>query len=203
MSINNINNINVNENHDNKSTTSIILNKLNSKFNNVSLQKDEFLQKAVKITQYNNVYEYASFNRRMIAVSIDLIIILFFVIPITDTIAKISQHTSQHILSLLLYIFAQLFGFFCILLYTLFFWFYKDATIGKLLTRCIIVDAKTFTKPKKKQYLLRIVGYILSSALFFIPFIIACLTKQKRGLHDYIAGTAVIINNQNDKNNKK
>jgi uncharacterized RDD family membrane protein YckC len=40
--------------------------------------------------------------------------------------------------------------------------------------------------------LLRYIGYLVSYITFFIGFILIGFTAQKRGLHDYIAGTIVI-----------
>jgi uncharacterized RDD family membrane protein YckC len=40
--------------------------------------------------------------------------------------------------------------------------------------------------------LLRYVGYYVSAIILFIGFIMIAFTPQKRGLHDYIAGTVVV-----------
>ena len=73
------------------------------------------------------------------------------------------------------------------------FWFYKSATPGKMAMKLKIVDAKTGEKPTLGQFLLRYVGYFLSSILL-LGFIWVAFDKRKQGWHDKIAGTVVIRN---------
>lgn len=71
------------------------------------------------------------------------------------------------------------------------FWLYKSATPGKMATRLTIVDAKTGKKPTLVQFLLRYVGYFISS-IFFLGFIWIAFDKRKQGWHDKIARTVVV-----------
>lgn len=71
------------------------------------------------------------------------------------------------------------------------FWIYKSATPGKMLTKLKIVDAKTGKKPTILQFILRYVGYFVSS-IFLLGFIWVAFDKRKQGWHDKIAGTVVI-----------
>ena len=71
------------------------------------------------------------------------------------------------------------------------FWLYKSATPGKMATRLTIVDAKTGKKPTVVQFLLRYLGYFLSS-IFLLGFIWIAFDKRKQGWHDKIAGTVVV-----------
>ncbi len=71
------------------------------------------------------------------------------------------------------------------------FWVYKSATPGKMLTKLTIVDAKTGKKPTLVQFLLRYVGYFVSS-IFLLGFIWVAFDKRKQGWHDKIAGTVVV-----------
>ena len=73
------------------------------------------------------------------------------------------------------------------------FWLFKSATPGKMITKLTIVDAKTGKKPTLVQFLLRYVGYFLSS-IFLLGFIWVIFDKRKQGWHDKIAGTVVIKN---------
>lgn len=73
------------------------------------------------------------------------------------------------------------------------FWIFKSATPGKMLTKLTIVDAKTGKKPTIIQFILRYVGYFLSS-IFFLGFIWIAFDKRKQGWHDKIAGTVVLKN---------
>jgi len=71
------------------------------------------------------------------------------------------------------------------------FWLFKSATPGKMATKLTIVDAKTGKKPTLVQFLLRYIGYFLSS-IFLLGFIWIAFDKRKQGWHDKIAGTVVI-----------
>ena len=73
------------------------------------------------------------------------------------------------------------------------FWFYKSATPGKMLLKLTIVDAKSGKKPTASQFIIRYLGYFLSS-IFLLGFIWAAFDKRKQGWHDKIAGTVVIHN---------
>lgn len=61
------------------------------------------------------------------------------------------------------------------------FWFYKSATPGKMATKLTIVDAKTGKKPTIIQFILRYIGYFLSS-IFLLGFIWIAFDKRKQGL---------------------
>ena len=71
------------------------------------------------------------------------------------------------------------------------FWLFKSATPGKMLTKLTIVDAKTGKKPTLGQFMLRYVGYFLSSILL-LGFIWIAFDKRKQGWHDKLAGTVVV-----------
>ncbi len=71
------------------------------------------------------------------------------------------------------------------------FWLYKSATLGKLLLKLKIVDAKTGNKPTILQFVIRYLGYFLSS-IFFLGFIWIAFDRKKQGFHDKIAGTVVV-----------
>jgi len=73
------------------------------------------------------------------------------------------------------------------------FWFFKSATPGKMLTKLTIVDAKTGKKPTIVQFLLRYLGYFLSS-IFLLGFIWVAFDRRKQGWHDKIARTVVVQN---------
>jgi len=80
-----------------------------------------------------------------------------------------------------------------VLVVSIFFWKkYKGATPGKKLCNIKIVDAKTFQDIDNKQAGSRSIGYIASTFIFLIGFIMVAFRKDKRGLHDLLAGTIVI-----------
>jgi len=72
------------------------------------------------------------------------------------------------------------------------FWSYKSATPGKMITKLKIVDAVTGEKPTTKQFLLRYIGYYISSIPLFLGILWVGIDKRKQGWHDKIAGTVVI-----------
>jgi len=80
-----------------------------------------------------------------------------------------------------------------VLIITLMFWKNnKGATPGKKLYKIKIVDAKTFQDIDNKQAITRSFGYIASTFSFLIGFFMVAFRGDKRGLHDLLAGTAVI-----------
>ena len=80
-----------------------------------------------------------------------------------------------------------------VLIVTVLFWRrFRGATPGKKFVHIKIVDAKTFEDINNKQAITRSLGYIVSTVLFLIGFIMVAFKKDKRGLHDLLAGTAVI-----------
>ncbi len=69
---------------------------------------------------------------------------------------------------------------------------FKGATLGKKFLHVKIVDAKTFKDIDNKQAITRSFGYIVSTLVFLIGFLMVGFRKDKRGLHDLLAGTVVI-----------
>ncbi|WP_297432912.1 RDD family protein [Sulfurimonas sp.] len=75
---------------------------------------------------------------------------------------------------------------------TILFWEkWRGATPGKKFVHIKIVDTKTYNDITNKQAITRSLGYI-PSMLFFIGFLMVAFRKDKRALHDLLAGTAVI-----------
>jgi len=72
------------------------------------------------------------------------------------------------------------------------FWSYRSATPGKMITRVNIVDAATGGKPSTRQFVLRYIGYYISSIPFFLGIIWVAIDKRKQGWHDKLAGTVVV-----------
>jgi len=76
---------------------------------------------------------------------------------------------------------------------TMVFWRrFKGATPGKKFVHIKIVDAKTLENIDNKQAITRSLGYIVSTLALLIGFIMVAFRKDKRGLHDLLAGTVVI-----------
>ena len=80
-----------------------------------------------------------------------------------------------------------------VLIVTMIFWKkWRGATPGKKLVHIKIVDSKTLQEIDNKQAITRSLGYIASTLAFLLGFIIVAFRKDKRGLHDLLAGTVVI-----------
>lgn len=165
--------------------------------------------------------QYAGFNRRMIAATLDSTAVLFFIAPVIDwllqwaygplpvdyptlmlkigseqdpaALAQIIQ--SQVVDSGLLarWLENSLWQTLVLLLASGLCWFFWSATPGKILLRCRVVDAQTLAPIRPRQIVLRLLGYMVSGPLFFLGFFWIGFNRRRRGWHDYMAGTVVII----------
>jgi uncharacterized RDD family membrane protein YckC len=80
-----------------------------------------------------------------------------------------------------------------VLIVTVLFWNkWRGATPGKRFVHIKIVDAQTFQDITNKQAITRSLGYIPSTLLFCIGFLMVGVTKKRQALHDLLANTAVI-----------
>ncbi|MEN4053477.1 MULTISPECIES: RDD family protein [Sulfurimonas] len=84
-----------------------------------------------------------------------------------------------------------------VLVVTVIFWDnWQGATPGKKIVHIKIVDAKTYQDITNKQAITRSLGYIPSTLLFGIGFLMVAFRKDKRALHDLLANTAVIYDEE-------
>jgi len=84
-----------------------------------------------------------------------------------------------------------------VLLLTIIFWKkFKGTTPGKRLVHIKIVDAQTFEDIDNKQAITRSIGYIVSTLPFLLGFFLALFRKDKRTVHDLLAKTAVIYDEE-------
>lgn len=80
-----------------------------------------------------------------------------------------------------------------VLVVTVLFWKkWRGATPGKKFVGIKIVDAKTLSDINNKQAITRSLGYIISTLLLLIGFLMVAFRKDKRSLHDLLADTVVI-----------
>jgi uncharacterized RDD family membrane protein YckC len=83
---------------------------------------------------------------------------------------------------------------FSVLVVTILFWEkFKGTTPGKKFVGVRIVDAKTLQDISNIQAITRSIGYIASSLPLGIGFLMIAFRKDKRGLHDLLADTLVIV----------
>ena len=72
------------------------------------------------------------------------------------------------------------------------FWYFFQATPGKIAVKTKIVDAKTGGEPHMGQYIGRYFAYILSAIPFGLGFLWIAWDSRKQGWHDKLSGTVVI-----------
>ena len=120
--------------------------------------------------------EYAGFWMRFLAIFIDGLILL---VP-NIVLAAAVDAPGNTLLSIAL-------G----LIYTVGFWSAQGATPGKMIMGIEITKANG-EEIDFGTALLRYIGYIASAITLGIGHLMIAFTGQKRGLHDYIAGTVVI-----------
>lgn len=149
---------------------------------------------------------YAGFQRRMFASVIDSVMITIILMPFNDMIltyayANVQPELMQMGTRAAFYDSGILEGIGKLLLvqclalglYSLSFWHFLAATPGKLALRMIIVDAKTDAKPNLLQYIARLFGYAIATLPLMLGFFAIDWNERRRGWHDRIARTAVII----------
>jgi uncharacterized RDD family membrane protein YckC len=71
-------------------------------------------------------------------------------------------------------------------------WRYWGSTPGKMVFGLKIVDGTTLEKPSISQHIIRFIGYFVSFIPLGLGYLIIPFNKKKKGLHDFMADTAVI-----------
>ena len=170
-------------------------------------------------TKQDEKLNYATLNRRVISSTIDIVALTFVLYPMSrfldwlffghKSMAMLmseffKEHENQvdseqlwifvtenHIL--IKYLVIQLLLFTVMALFFIMFWVRTNQTIGKMVTKCVILDADTGKSPTRKQYIIRFFSYILSTITLCIGFFMVSFTKRAQGLHDLIAKTVVVV----------
>ncbi len=155
--------------------------------------------------------KYASFNRRMWALTIDSVLLIFaapliqMISPVTLDIFQLLQQVQEQTtpqervrifregLSASGWIANAKTQIVVMLICTGTCWHFWAATPGKMLMRLKIVDAKTEKPISDYQICLRLGGYVISACAFMLGFIWINFNKRRRGWHDIFADTVVII----------
>lgn len=134
--------------------------------------------------------QYATFDRRMIASSIDIMIMTIILYPLmaivnfvlyrggisldefftthgrTVSAEDLGDFIMQEHL-IVKWLFVQGVVFIAMAAYFIWFWYRKGATPGKLVIKCRIIDANTNQPPSLKQCIGRFFGYMLSVVPIF------------------------------------
>ncbi|SHI14917.1 RDD family protein [Ferrimonas marina] len=74
------------------------------------------------------------------------------------------------------------------------FWIAKSATPGKMALKLTIVDANTGGKPSTKQFIVRYLGYYVSTIPLCLGLLWVAFDERKQGWHDKLSGTLVVRN---------
>jgi uncharacterized RDD family membrane protein YckC len=156
---------------------------------------------------------YATFNRRMLAASIDSFLLMFFV-PLVDRLTPVNTAVldksslselgdpvamrqslfaaftnREFVLSWLSNLGAQVM---LICVFSAICWHFWSATPGKMLMRIKIVDAQTEKPMSDTQIVLRLLGYCMSTLTLCGGFLWIGIDKRRQALHDKIADTVVV-----------
>lgn len=166
--------------------------------------------------------QYGTFSNRMLAAVIDLGILFMIALPLVDLVtgyffapvnpeklirimnspelqnnppqllsALWKELSEQHAIQRL--VTENLLQIAFIALYLLPFWFKFSATPGKMLFRMEIIDDASGNPMSYKQAVMRFLGYIVSALPLSLGFLWVLLNRRKRGFHDLVAGTVVVV----------
>lgn len=154
------------------------------------------------------VYKFAGFWRRLVAYTIDNVIIniifftMFIIAMVAFVFGSISSEGGSWLadimeparmsLALLLTVASYLF---LSIAYFTYFHGMNGRTPGKMLLGLQVISTEG-TRISFGIAFLRAVGYFISAAIFNIGFIWAAFDRRKQSWHDKIAGTVVIIRPQ-------
>lgn len=139
--------------------------------------------------------QYAGFWRRFLALLLDSMLFTALILPLLVWIygsgylnwwlGDGSELASYGVADLLItYVAPFVLIIFC--------WRRWQATPGKFLLECRVVDARTHQRLSLRQSVIRALGYILSALPFYLGFVWAAFDKRKQALHDKLAGSVVI-----------
>lgn len=164
--------------------------------------------------------KYASFNHRMIAATIDSMILLSFVAPVLDALLSVyvppipinhermdeiantypsgfpamgaiwSELVSSGVVGR--HMLTLFIQTLVLFIYTGVCWHYWAATPGKMIMRLRVADAVTEAPITDRQILLRIAGYFVSAFPFLFGFMAISFSRTRQGWHDRMAGTVVL-----------
>lgn len=139
--------------------------------------------------------QYAGFWRRLLALLLDSVLYTALILPLLVMnygpgylrwwLGDGSELASYGVLDLFL---TYVLPFVAVVV----FWRTWQATPGKLLLNCRVVDARTLQPLSLRQAIIRALAYILSALPLYLGFVWAAFDKRKQALHDKLAGSVVI-----------
>ncbi len=133
--------------------------------------------------------EYVGFWARVGAALVDTVLIVVITLPILTKIYGSGYFFSdKFIQGPADFLIGWVFPAVAIIL----FWMYRQATPGKMAVSAKIVDAATGQAPTTRQWIIRYLGYYVSTLPLFLGLIWVAFDARKQGWHDKMAGTLVI-----------
>ncbi|WP_160152301.1 RDD family protein [Microbulbifer sp. ALW1] len=137
-----------------------------------------------------NTLNYAGFWPRVGASIIDTLILMVITLPPLILIYGWTYLESEQLfLGTADVVINWIFPFIAIVA----FWAYKQATPGKMAIAARIVDAKTGGKPSLQQYVVRYIGYFISTIPLGLGLLWVAWDEKKQGWHDKLANTVVEV----------
>src|SRR5512139_3575500 len=141
---------------------------------------------------------YAGFWRRVGATIIDHLLIAIVLAPPIYFFTSGEYFSDKESINLLTKLTNVDWGYLLIeqavpAILVIFFWVRFETTPGKYMFDCFVVDAKTFGLLSIGQAILRYAGYLVSLLTLCLGFIWVAFDKRKRGFHDMLAGSVVIV----------
>lgn len=155
--------------------------------------------------------KYASFNRRMLAVTVDSLLALPVMMILSDFLFPVNLAALQDGFNTMIISQQATFSGLVGLMYsygwfenalaqTVIFclasgacWYFWGSTPGKMLFRIKIVDATTEQPISPKQIFLRMAGYLVSGIPLMVGILWIGIDKRRQGWHDKMAGTVVVV----------
>lgn len=135
--------------------------------------------------------EYAGFWIRVVAAIIDSILVTAITLPFLLAIYGMDYLASEEgpfIWGPADFLISWVLPAIAIIL----FWMYRQATPGKMVFSCKVLDARTGNPPSKGQLIGRYLGYFISVFPLCLGLLWVAFDKKKQGWHDKLAGTVVV-----------
>ena len=129
--------------------------------------------------------EYVGFWARLVATLVDLVGIMFVVVPVTVFLVGDGWAYAQGGAAFFVNWVVPGAAYVA-------FWVFKGATPGKMLFKAHVVDAQTGAEPDFWQALTRYVGFYISLTPLLLGFVWVAFDGRKQAWHDKMARTVVI-----------
>ena len=147
---------------------------------------------AESITQ--RLPEYVGFWKRLLAFIVDTLIVMVVVIPLLIAVygRQYFARTEPGFAGLWDVLIQVVLPAIAVIV----FWRFRGATPGKMLVSARIVDADTHGAPSTGKLIGRYFAYLVSTIPVFLGFLWIAFDKRKQGWHDKLAGTVVILDEE-------